>query len=63
MNRPVKQYSLLAVTIALGVTAIAIVVWWPPSANGQINALRRWNPRRVPAGTVFIGDQALRGVP
>ena len=58
MNRPVKQYSLLAVTIALGLAALAIVVWWPPSANGQINAVRRWNPKRVPAGTVFIGDQA-----
>ena len=62
MNRPVKQYSLLAVTIALGLTAIAIVVWWPPSANGQINALRRWNPSEFWLAR-FIGDQACAGVP
>ena len=61
MNRLIKQYSLLAVTIALGITAIAIVVWWPPSANGQINALRRWNPIEF-GWHRFIGDQA-RGVP
>jgi hypothetical protein len=27
-------------------------------ANAQMNTVRRWNPKRVPAGTVFAGDQA-----
>src|ERR1044071_9141349 len=51
MKRFVKQYSLVAVTIALGLAAIVVV-------NGQMTAVQRWNPRRVPADTVFVGDQA-----
>jgi len=42
-----KKYLLIAVVIALGIVA-----------NAQMNAVRRWNPRRVPADTVFAGDQA-----
>ena len=29
-----------------------------PRSNGQMTAVQRWNPRRVPADTVFVGDQA-----
>jgi Zn finger protein HypA/HybF involved in hydrogenase expression len=42
-----RQYWLIAIVIALGV-----------AANAQMNAVRRWNPRRVPVDTVFAGDQA-----
>jgi hypothetical protein len=42
-----RQYWLIAIVIALGV-----------AANAQMNAVRRWNPRRVPVDTVFTGDQA-----
>ena len=58
MSRPLKQYSLLAVVLALSVIALTVVVLGPSSVNAQINAVRRWNPRRVPADTVFVGDQA-----
>src|SRR5919206_993907 len=42
-----RRYSLIAIVIALGIVA-----------NAQMNAVRRWNPRRVPADAVFAGDQA-----
>lgn len=58
MSRPVKQYSLLAMVIVLGVVALAIVILEPSSVNGQMTARQRWNPRRIPADAVFIGDQA-----
>ena len=51
MSKRVKQYSLVALVIALGLLAVVVV-------NGQMTGVRRWNPRRVPADTVFIGDQA-----
>jgi Zn finger protein HypA/HybF involved in hydrogenase expression len=51
MNVFVKQYSLVALAIALGLAALAVV-------NGQMSAVQRWNPRRVPADTVFVGDRA-----
>jgi len=51
MSQRVKQYSLVALVIGLGLFAVVMV-------NGQMSGARRWNPRRVPADTVFIGDQA-----
>src|SRR5215217_7230441 len=51
MSQGVKQYSLVALVIGLGLLAVVVV-------NGQMSGVRRWNPRRVPADTVFIGDQA-----
>jgi len=53
MNKRGKQHSLVAVTIVLGFAALAVVM-----VNGQMRAVQRWNPRRVPADTVFVGDQA-----
>jgi hypothetical protein len=35
-----------------------VVVIEPREVKGQTSAVRRWNPRRVPADAVFIGDQA-----
>ena len=58
MNGLLKQYSLVAVAIALGIAALAIVISEPREVNGQMSAVQRWNPRRVPADTVFVGDQA-----
>jgi len=49
MNRSVKNYALLAIVIGLGLLAVAI-------ANGQIDGVQRWNPRRAPADAVFVGD-------
>lgn len=58
MSQRVKQQSLLAVVIALSFLALAVVVYWPASVHGQMTAVQRWNPRRVPVGTVFSGDQS-----
>lgn len=58
MRRPVKQYSLVAVAIAFGIAALVTVICEPNAVNGQGSAVQRWNPRRVPADTVFVGDQA-----
>jgi Zn finger protein HypA/HybF involved in hydrogenase expression len=58
MKRFLKQYSLLATVIVLILAAVAVVIFGPLSANGQITGMQRWNPRKVPADTVFLGDQA-----
>src|SRR6185503_11482611 len=50
MSQRVKQYSLVAIVIALGLLAVVVV-------NGQMSGVRRWNPRRVPVASVFVGDQ------
>src|SRR4030095_3189748 len=51
MSQRVEQYSLVALVIALGLLAVVAV-------NGQMSGVLRWNPRRVPADAVLIGDQA-----
>jgi Cytochrome c554 and c-prime len=58
MSRPVRQYSLTLIAIILGLLAVGIVSWGPSLASGQVSSIQRWNPRRVPAGTEFAGDQA-----
>jgi Cytochrome c554 and c-prime len=58
MSQVIKQYLLLAVALILSVLALAVVIYGPLPVNGQVSSVRRWNPRRVPADTVFIGDQA-----
>jgi Cytochrome c554 and c-prime len=58
MRRPVKQYSLLVLMIVLSMVALALVIYGPTPVNSQVGPIKRWNPRRVPPGTVFIGDQA-----
>src|ERR1051326_3740176 len=47
MSQHTKHYLLIATVIALGIVA-----------NAQMSAVRRWNPRRVPIDTAFVGDQA-----
>ena len=55
MNQTVTQHALIVVALVLTLLASALVMLDPLSVNGQ--AIRRWNPRRVPANTVFLGDQ------
>ena len=57
MNHRIRQSLLLVAAIALGLLATAVVTLEPLSVKGQVNAVARWNPRRVPADTVFLGDQ------
>jgi hypothetical protein len=58
MKHSLKQYALLATVIVLILAAAAVMIFEPLSANGQITAMQRWNPRKVPADAVFLGDQA-----
>lgn len=58
MSQPIKRYSLLAVALILSLLAVALVIYGPMPVNGQVSGVRRWNPRRVPPDTVFIGDRA-----
>jgi len=59
MSHGCKQYSLPVLVVLLTVFAAAVVVFIePPSANGQRATGPPWNPRKVPAGTVFLSDQA-----
>ena len=44
--------------VVLSIIALAVVIYGPISVKGQLSAVQRWNPRRVPADAVFIGDQA-----
>ena len=55
MNQTFKQHTLAVVGLVLTLLAAALVMLDPLSASGQV---RRWNPRRVPPDTVFVGDQA-----
>ena len=54
----VKLYSLIVLALVLFVIALAVVIYGPSQVNGHLSAVQRWNPRRVPADAVFIGDQA-----
>ena len=58
MRQPVSQYSLTLIAIILGLLSLGVVSWGPSLASGQVSSVRRWNPRRVPAGAEFVGDQA-----
>ena len=54
MSQTFKQYALTVVALVLTLLALALVILEPLTVSGQ--AIRRWNPRRVPPGTVFLGD-------
>jgi hypothetical protein len=57
MHRGFTQRTLFAIVIALSCMVGALILW-QTNASGQATLKQRWNPRRVPAGTVFVGDQA-----
>ena len=42
----------------MSLLALALVIFGPFPVSGHTSGVPRWNPRRFPAGTVFIGDQA-----
>ncbi len=58
MSQPVKQYSLIALVAVLALAALGVVMLGPFPVTADAQMRQRWNPRRVPPGTVFIGDQA-----
>lgn len=57
MSQPVSQYYLTLIVVILGLLTAGVVFWGPSLASGQVNSFQRWNPRRVPAGAEFVGDQ------
>ncbi len=58
MRQLVSQYSLSLIAITLGLLVVGVVSWGPSLAGGQVSSVQRWNPRRVPTGAEFVGDQA-----
>jgi len=48
---------ILCVSLLFGL-AVFVVALARPTGSPQINSRQKWSPRRVPAGTEFIGDQA-----
>ena len=48
---------VLCVSLLFGL-AVFIVALARPTVSAQINPPQKWSPRRVPAGTEFLGDQA-----
>lgn len=57
MAQHVNQSALILISIMLGVMAMSLVFVRAPIVSGQATQ-KRWNPRRVPIGTEFIGDKA-----
>src|SRR4051794_32367271 len=53
-----KSSALILTAIILSALAVFIVALGPTLVTGQVNLRQRWNPRRIAAGTEFIGDQA-----
>ncbi len=57
MAQRVNQSALIAITAVLIATVVGLIFFYTPFASGQATA-RKWNPRRIPAGSEFVGDQA-----
>jgi Zn finger protein HypA/HybF involved in hydrogenase expression len=53
-----KNSALILCASTLCALAVFIVTSARPIVTGQLSQRDKWNPRRVPAGTEFIGDQA-----
>jgi hypothetical protein len=58
MNQPVSQSALTGIVIVLSCLVFGVIFWGSSVASGQVGLAQRWNPRRAPANTEFIGDQA-----
>ena len=58
MVHPGKKHLLIWIVFALSCMAGVVVLLGPSMASGQVAFTRRWNPRRAPTNTVFIGDKA-----
>lgn len=57
MSSRFKIYVLVLCTSFLCALAIFVVAYGEQIAIGQVSERQRWNPRLVPAGTEYIGDQ------
>src|SRR5262245_12408091 len=53
-----KSSALVLCATTLCAFAALMVTFGRPIVTGQVDMPQKWNPRRVPAGTEFIGDQA-----
>jgi hypothetical protein len=58
MTKRFRSIALITIAASLFVLSVSLLSFGPQQANGQMNVGQRWNPRRVAAGTEFIGDQA-----
>jgi len=58
MTKRFKSVALITVAAILFVLSVSLLSFGPQQASGQMSVQQRWNPRRVAAGTEFIGDQA-----
>ncbi len=58
MRQPVTPNVPTWVIIMLTCVLLGVVCLGPSLARGQTSSAKRWNPRRAPADTQFLGDQA-----
>src|SRR4030095_10545833 len=57
MTSRCKSSALILCASTLCALAVLVVTFGRPIVTGQVR-MKKWNPRRVPAGTEFIGDRA-----
>lgn len=57
MAQRVNQSALIVISLVLGLIVVGLIFFGTPPVSGQATS-RKWNPRRTPVGTEFIGDQA-----
>jgi len=53
----VNQSVLLMIAMLLGAAVGGVVIYTSTAVSAQVTVRQKWNPRRVPAGTEFIGDK------
>src|SRR5678810_1044148 len=58
MSPRIKDSVLILCAGALCAFVVILISFGPSIVVGQSNVPKNWNPRRVSAGTRFIGDQA-----
>ena len=58
MAHSVNQSVLVLIAVGLCLLAAGLIIFGAPLVSAQVSVKQRWNPRRVPVGTQFIGDQA-----
>ena len=57
MTQRFKKSALFLCVTTLCFLVVLIVIYGPQIVSGQVNVRKKWNPRRVPVGTEFTGDQ------
>lgn len=58
MAQPLNRSALTLIVIVLFVLGLGVIFFRPSQVNSQETQRQKWNPRRVPLGTEFIGDKA-----